>query len=277
MAIEHARDVYTRRQEGVSIWVVRSSEIIASDPADADALFEPAQGQGLPAPDVLRDSGRGQEPVSDAALLRSTLLRLARHEPGPRAAPRRVGRACAGARRGPRARQHLARPDRPGAPAADVRRRARRPRPHRGRSRVPARRHGFPATSRSPSSRTAISAQTIVRQCCSMPGSSSCTSALQHSTRAQARRDRREGAQGNALSLPLQRRLAGAARRRHGREPAARADARSMSCGASRARCSSPMRVDARDGRAPASRRDLATLARAAGRARRRSAAAKRR
>lgn len=43
MAIEHARDVYTRRQEGVSIWVVRSSDITASDPAEADALFEPAR------------------------------------------------------------------------------------------------------------------------------------------------------------------------------------------------------------------------------------------
>ena len=42
MAVEHARDVYTRRQEGVSIWVVRSSDIVASDPNDADALFEPA-------------------------------------------------------------------------------------------------------------------------------------------------------------------------------------------------------------------------------------------
>ncbi len=42
MALEHARDVYTRRQEGVSIWVVRSSEVTASDPADSDALFEPA-------------------------------------------------------------------------------------------------------------------------------------------------------------------------------------------------------------------------------------------
>ncbi|MDB6158223.1 MAG: paaB, partial [Gammaproteobacteria bacterium] len=30
MAIEHARDVYTRRQEGVSLWVVRSSDIMAS-------------------------------------------------------------------------------------------------------------------------------------------------------------------------------------------------------------------------------------------------------
>ena len=43
MAIDHARDVYTRRQEGVSIWVVPSADIIASDPLDADALFEPAR------------------------------------------------------------------------------------------------------------------------------------------------------------------------------------------------------------------------------------------
>src|SRR6267378_656480 len=43
MAIEHARDVYTRRQEGVSIWAVRSADIIASDPEEADSLFEPAR------------------------------------------------------------------------------------------------------------------------------------------------------------------------------------------------------------------------------------------
>ena len=43
MAVEHARDVYTRRQEGVSVWVVRSSDIVASDPAESDALFEPAR------------------------------------------------------------------------------------------------------------------------------------------------------------------------------------------------------------------------------------------
>jgi ring-1,2-phenylacetyl-CoA epoxidase subunit PaaB len=43
MAIEHARDVYTRRREGVSLWVVKSSDVTASDPADADALFEPAR------------------------------------------------------------------------------------------------------------------------------------------------------------------------------------------------------------------------------------------
>ena len=43
MAIEHARDVYTRRSEGISIWVVRSTDIVASDPQEAEALFEPAR------------------------------------------------------------------------------------------------------------------------------------------------------------------------------------------------------------------------------------------
>jgi ring-1,2-phenylacetyl-CoA epoxidase subunit PaaB len=42
MALEMARDVYTRRNEGVSIWVVESKNIMASDPVDKDALFEPA-------------------------------------------------------------------------------------------------------------------------------------------------------------------------------------------------------------------------------------------
>ena len=42
MAIENARDVYTRRMEGVSIWVVESKYIHASNPEEAGALFEPA-------------------------------------------------------------------------------------------------------------------------------------------------------------------------------------------------------------------------------------------
>ena len=41
MAIQLARDVYTRRQEGVSIWVVPSSAITASDPAQKDSYFDP--------------------------------------------------------------------------------------------------------------------------------------------------------------------------------------------------------------------------------------------
>lgn len=42
MAIENARDVYTRRQEGISLWVVESKYIHASDPGDAESLYEPA-------------------------------------------------------------------------------------------------------------------------------------------------------------------------------------------------------------------------------------------
>lgn len=42
MAIENARDVYTRRQEGVSIWVVESKFIHASNPDDAESFYEPA-------------------------------------------------------------------------------------------------------------------------------------------------------------------------------------------------------------------------------------------
>jgi ring-1,2-phenylacetyl-CoA epoxidase subunit PaaB len=42
MAIENARDVYTRRMEGVSIWVVESKYIHASNPEEAGSLYEPA-------------------------------------------------------------------------------------------------------------------------------------------------------------------------------------------------------------------------------------------
>lgn len=42
MAMENARDVYTRRMEGVSIWVVESKYITASNPEEAGELYEPA-------------------------------------------------------------------------------------------------------------------------------------------------------------------------------------------------------------------------------------------
>jgi ring-1,2-phenylacetyl-CoA epoxidase subunit PaaB len=42
MAMENARDVYTRRQEGVSIWVVQSQNIHASNPDDAEQFYDPA-------------------------------------------------------------------------------------------------------------------------------------------------------------------------------------------------------------------------------------------
>lgn len=41
MALHYARDVYTRRSEGISIWVVRSSEIVASQEDDRGCFFDP--------------------------------------------------------------------------------------------------------------------------------------------------------------------------------------------------------------------------------------------
>ena len=41
LAMQAARDVYTRRGEGLSVWIVPSNAIIASDPADKEMMFEP--------------------------------------------------------------------------------------------------------------------------------------------------------------------------------------------------------------------------------------------
>jgi len=42
LALRAARDVYTRRDEGDSIWVVRSEAIVASDPENRAENFDPA-------------------------------------------------------------------------------------------------------------------------------------------------------------------------------------------------------------------------------------------
>lgn len=41
-AIEYARDCYTRRSEGVSVWVVKSNDIRASQEEDAACFFDPS-------------------------------------------------------------------------------------------------------------------------------------------------------------------------------------------------------------------------------------------
>jgi ring-1,2-phenylacetyl-CoA epoxidase subunit PaaB len=41
MALQAARDVYTRRGEGFSLWVVPSNAITASDPSEKEMMFEP--------------------------------------------------------------------------------------------------------------------------------------------------------------------------------------------------------------------------------------------
>ena len=42
MALRNARDVFTRRSEGVSLWVVPSAGIVASSPEEKDSFFDPA-------------------------------------------------------------------------------------------------------------------------------------------------------------------------------------------------------------------------------------------
>ncbi|WP_101065816.1 1,2-phenylacetyl-CoA epoxidase subunit PaaB [Roseovarius salinarum] len=45
MAIKNARDVYTRRNEGVSIWAVESRHIAATVPSEKGPLFEPSESK----------------------------------------------------------------------------------------------------------------------------------------------------------------------------------------------------------------------------------------
>lgn len=45
MALQAARDTFTRRGEGLSIWVVPSAAITASDPDESGMLFEPADSK----------------------------------------------------------------------------------------------------------------------------------------------------------------------------------------------------------------------------------------
>lgn len=43
MAMENARELYTRRNEGVSIWVVPSETITASASDEKEILFDPSE------------------------------------------------------------------------------------------------------------------------------------------------------------------------------------------------------------------------------------------
>ena len=85
----HARDTYTRRMEGVSLWVVPSAEIVASDPDAGRASVRAGGEQDLPPPDLLRHPGRGE------AHLMASLPPIGRdcRRRGASAATRRVRRA----------------------------------------------------------------------------------------------------------------------------------------------------------------------------------------
>ncbi len=42
MALQNARDLYTRRKEGTCIWVVRHADIFSSNPEDSGSFFDPS-------------------------------------------------------------------------------------------------------------------------------------------------------------------------------------------------------------------------------------------
>jgi ring-1,2-phenylacetyl-CoA epoxidase subunit PaaB len=42
MALQNARDLYTRRGEGSALWVVMSENIVASTPEDVGSFFDPS-------------------------------------------------------------------------------------------------------------------------------------------------------------------------------------------------------------------------------------------
>ena len=42
MALQNARDLYTRRNEGSCIWVVKSEDIVSSESEDGEAFFDPS-------------------------------------------------------------------------------------------------------------------------------------------------------------------------------------------------------------------------------------------
>lgn len=42
LAIENARDLYTRRGEGIALWVVKSEDIVFVAPENQEEFFEPS-------------------------------------------------------------------------------------------------------------------------------------------------------------------------------------------------------------------------------------------
>lgn len=54
LALQNARDCFTRRREGVSIWVVPSAAVTASQPGDKDAFFDPAEDKEFRHPDFYK-------------------------------------------------------------------------------------------------------------------------------------------------------------------------------------------------------------------------------
>ena len=54
LALQNARDVYTRRSEGTSVWVVKSSDVVASKPEEREMFFGTAASKTFRQPTYFR-------------------------------------------------------------------------------------------------------------------------------------------------------------------------------------------------------------------------------
>ena len=72
MALRNARDLYTRRQEGVSIWVVPADVDRRQQPGREGRVLRPGRRQDLPAPHLLRGARRRRAPVTADRAARSS-------------------------------------------------------------------------------------------------------------------------------------------------------------------------------------------------------------
>ena len=114
MALRNARDLYTRRQEGVSLWVVPAAAITASSPDEKDAFFDPAADKIYRHPTFYDVPDGVRAPVSDAPRASTTSSRLGRRRAGLGAAAGRVDRRAPQLEEDVALGQHRARPARPG-------------------------------------------------------------------------------------------------------------------------------------------------------------------
>ena len=57
MALQNARDVYSRRNETINLWVVPSECIVASTPEDVGPFFDPANDKAYRHPNFFKTPG----------------------------------------------------------------------------------------------------------------------------------------------------------------------------------------------------------------------------
>jgi len=61
MALQNARDLYTRRMEGTCIWVIKAEDIISSNPDDHESFFDPADDKVYRYPTFFKVSKKAKD------------------------------------------------------------------------------------------------------------------------------------------------------------------------------------------------------------------------